>query len=61
MGIGGKMIQIPQCCVNYTKNENMNKTCKGENMCRIYYGEQCKEYRENEYNTNTSDKNNKHD
>lgn len=55
------MIQIPQCCVNYTKNENMNKTCKGENMCRIYYGEQCKEYRENEYNTNTSDKNNKHD
>lgn len=41
-------IQVPQYCKNYTKNENMNKTCKGEHMCRIYYDEICKEYEEND-------------
>ena len=35
-------------CIHYTKNENMNKTCQNEHMCRIYYGEICKEYKEKE-------------
>ena len=42
-------IQIPHRCEYYQRNENMNKTCtfKGiERMCRIYYGEVCKEYNE---------------
>ena len=41
-------IQIPFKCVHFTNNENMNKTCKGEQMCRIYYDEICKEYKEKE-------------
>ena len=40
------IIQVPQYCKFYTKNENMNKTCKGEHMCKIYYDEVCKEYKE---------------
>ena len=39
-------IQIPFRCVYFTNNENMNKTCKGESMCKIYYDEICKEYEE---------------
>lgn len=42
------MIQIPFRCVYFTKNENLNKTCKGFMMCRIYYDEICKEYKEND-------------
>ena len=47
------MIQIPHRCEYYKKNENMNLTCtfKGiEKMCRIYYGEQCKEYNDEKFN-----------
>lgn len=33
-------------CKHYTPNENMNKTCKNEKMCKIYYGEECKKYKE---------------
>lgn len=40
------MIQIPNRCKFYTKNENMNKTCKNEHICKIYYNEICKEYKE---------------
>lgn len=40
------MIQIPYRCKYYTKNENMNKTCKNEHMCKIYYDEVCEEYEE---------------
>ena len=39
-------IQIPYKCKHYTKNENMNKTCKGEYMCKIYYNEMCNEHEE---------------
>jgi len=39
-------MQIPYKCKHYTKNENMNKTCKGEMMCKIYYEEECREYEE---------------
>ena len=51
-------LQIPFKCAHYTKNENMNKTCKGEQMCRIYYDEICKEYKENERNDTDSNSNN---
>ena len=49
------MIQIPMRCKHYTKNENMNKTCKGENMCKIYYDEECKEYEDENSNSNPID------
>ena len=42
-------IQIQHRCEHYKRNENMNLTCtfKGiERMCRIYYGEACREYKE---------------
>ena len=42
-------IQIPFRCVNYTKNENMNKTCANQMRCIIYYDEFCEEYEEREY------------
>lgn len=50
-------IQIPYKCTNYTENENMNKNCKNRYMCRIYYGEICEEYKENE-NDNSDNFNN---
>lgn len=40
------MIQNLFKCKHYTKNENMNKTCKNKTMCKIYYDEVCKEYKE---------------
>lgn len=51
-------IQIPYKCTNYTENENMNKNCKNRYMCRIYYGEICEEYKnenDNSDNTNNND------
>ena len=51
-------IQVPQYCKHYTKNENMNKTCKSENMCKIYYDEICKEYKEKEDENSLEDNNN---
>ena len=45
------MIQIPQHCKYYRQMENMNLTCtyKGiTKMCKIYYDEVCKEYKEKE-------------
>ena len=50
-------MQIPFKCVHFTNNENMNKTCKGENMCRVYYGEICKEYKEKEDEDRNNDSN----
>ena len=50
------MIQVPQYCIYYTKNENMNKTCKGKHMCKIYYDELCKEYTKHENNIRYADK-----
>ena len=35
-------------CESYTNNENMNRSCKNEKMCKIYYNEECKEYKEKE-------------
>lgn len=52
------MIQIPYRCEHYTKNENMNKTCKGEKMCKIYYEEECREFKEIGNTENKSNKNN---
>lgn len=43
------MIQIPQHCKYYRQMENMNLTCtyKGiTKMCKIYYDEVCREYKE---------------
>lgn len=35
-------------CINYTQNENMNKTCQNNKMCKIYHDEVCEEYKEKE-------------
>jgi len=45
-------------CKYYKKSENMNHTCSlKEQMCKIYYNETCKEYKEKEderSNTNST-------
>jgi len=41
-------------CVHYTRNENMNKTCRNEKMCKIYYDEECKEYENEKHITNNN-------
>ena len=33
-------------CENYTPDENLNKTCRGEKRCLIYYDIVCNEYKE---------------
>ena len=48
------MIQNPFKCTNYTKNENMNKTCRNEKMCKIYYDLECKEFENEKHITNTN-------
>lgn len=35
-------------CIFFRHNENMNKTCRNEKMCKIYHDEICEEYKENE-------------
>ena len=44
-------------CKKYTKNENLNKTCKNKTRCVIYYDEICKEY-ENEKHITICNSNN---
>lgn len=41
------MIQNIYKCVNYTPNENLNKTCDNCKRCCIYYGLICSEYEVN--------------
>ena len=33
-------------CIFFRHNENMNKTCRNEKMCKIYHDEVCSEYKE---------------
>lgn len=42
----GRPIQNIYRCNNYTKNYNLNKTCKNCKRCVIYYGEYCYDYEE---------------
>lgn len=42
----GRPIQNIYRCNNYTKNYNLNKTCKNCKRCVIYYGEYCYDYKE---------------
>ena len=41
-------------CNNYTKNNNLNKTCNNNKRCELYYNNYCKEYEEK---TNTNNRN----
>ena len=45
-------------CKHFTNNENMNRTCKNKRMCVIYYGEICKEYKDERRNTNNNTRGN---
>ena len=48
---GVKMQDIYKC-ENYTKNENLNKTCEGKTRCIIYYDEYCYKFKD-KTNTHT--------
>ena len=37
-------MQILLNCVNYTKNDNLNKTCNNEKRCELYYNNYCSFY-----------------
>lgn len=52
------MIQIPQRCKWFTKNDNLNRTCQDKHRCKIYYDEICKEYMEDERNDTNNNLNN---
>ena len=41
-----RSIQNIYKCIFYTPNGNMNKTCKDEKRCCIFYEVYCREYKE---------------
>lgn len=40
-------------CKKYKPNDNLNKTCDNKARCKIYYGEVCKEYKDETCNNNS--------
>lgn len=50
-----RKIQDIYNCIHYTPNGNMNRTCRNDKRCCIFYEVYCNEYEvKNEGNDNTS-------